>query len=82
NEKSVFNHLYNDLILNYSLKSTRGVSGEEMVATFLYMFGQGASYRMLEEQFQHSSETIFRHFYHILSCVKKLSENIIRPIDP
>ncbi|QHO51256.1 uncharacterized protein DS421_1g29360 [Arachis hypogaea] len=53
-----------------------------MVATFLYMLGQGASYRMLEEQFQHSSEIIFRQFHHVLSCVKKLAKNIIRPIDP
>ncbi|QHO28277.1 Harbinger transposase-derived nuclease [Arachis hypogaea] len=51
---SVFNRLCNDLVLNYGLKSTRSVSGEEMVATFLYMLGQGASYRMLEERFQHS----------------------------
>ncbi|XP_020963389.1 uncharacterized protein LOC110265009 [Arachis ipaensis] len=80
--KSVFNHLCNDLVLNYGLKSTRDVSGEEMVTTFLYMLGQGASYRMLEERFQHSSETIFRQFHHVLSCVKKLVKNIIRPIDP
>ncbi|XP_016196079.2 uncharacterized protein LOC107637150 [Arachis ipaensis] len=80
--KSVFNRLCNDLVLNYGLKSTRGVSGEEMVATFLYMLGQGASYRMLEERFQHSGETIFRQFHHVLSCVKKLAKNIIRPIDP
>ncbi|KAL4299670.1 hypothetical protein AHAS_Ahas17G0124100 [Arachis hypogaea] len=53
-----------------------------MVTTFLYMLGQGASYRMLEERFQHSSETIFRQFHHVLSCVKKLVKNIIRPIDP
>ncbi|XP_057747457.1 uncharacterized protein LOC130966657 [Arachis stenosperma] len=79
--KSVFNHLCNDLVLNYGLKSTRGVSGEEMVATFLYMLGQGASYRILEERFQHSGETIFRQFHHVLSCVKKLAKNIIRPID-
>ncbi|XLS99557.1 hypothetical protein HN51_042292 [Arachis hypogaea] len=50
--KLVFNRLCNDLVLNYDLKSTH-VSGEEMVATFLYMLGQGAFYRMLEEQFQH-----------------------------
>ncbi|XP_072064172.1 uncharacterized protein [Arachis hypogaea] len=80
--KSVFNRLCNDLVLNYGLKSTRGVSGEEMVAIFLYMLGQGASYRMLEERFQHSGETIFRQFHHVLSCVKKLAKNIIRPIDP
>ncbi|XLU77816.1 hypothetical protein S245_001237, partial [Arachis hypogaea] len=43
--KSVFNRLRNDLVLNYGLKSTRGVSGEKMVATFLYMLGHGASYR-------------------------------------
>ncbi|RYR49559.1 hypothetical protein Ahy_A07g036069 isoform B [Arachis hypogaea] len=79
---SVFNRLCNDLVLNYGLKSTRSVSGEEMVATFLYMLGQGASYRMLEERFQHSGETIFRQFHHVLSCVKKLAKNIIRPIDP
>ncbi|XP_072062297.1 uncharacterized protein [Arachis hypogaea] len=80
--KSVFNRLCNDLVLNYGLKSTRGVSREEMVATFLYMLGQGASYIMLEKQFQHSGETIFRQFHHVLSCVKKLAKNIIRPIDP
>ncbi|XP_072073829.1 uncharacterized protein [Arachis hypogaea] len=80
--KSVFNRLCNDLVLNYGLKSTRGISGEEMVATFLYMLEQGASYRMLEERFQHSGETIFRQFHHVLSCVKKLTKNIIRPIDP
>ncbi|KAL4393555.1 hypothetical protein AHAS_Ahas02G0063700 [Arachis hypogaea] len=80
--RSMFNRLCNDLVLNYGLKSTRGVSGEEIVTIFLYMLGQGASYRMLEERFQHSVETIFHQFHHVLSCVKKLAKNIIRPIDP
>ncbi|XP_057746403.1 uncharacterized protein LOC130965658 [Arachis stenosperma] len=40
------------------------------------------SYRMIEERFQHSGETIFRQCHHVLSCVKKLAKNIIRPIDP
>ncbi|KAF7831727.1 protein ANTAGONIST OF LIKE HETEROCHROMATIN PROTEIN 1-like [Senna tora] len=55
---------------------------DEGVALFLYMIGHGATYRNVEERFQHSGETIHRKFYRVLKAVRKLRNDTIRPMDP
>ncbi|KAF7820439.1 putative nuclease HARBI1 [Senna tora] len=46
------------------------------------MIGQGATYKNVEERFQHSRETIHRQFHQVLLAVRKLGNDIIRPVDP
>jgi len=80
--KHVFRQLVNDLTHKYNLKPTRNVSLDEGVAIFLYTVGYGATYRNVEERFQHSGETIHRQFYKVLKAIKKLGNDNIRPLDP
>ena len=44
------------------LKDTRNMSFEEQLAIFLMTIGHNERNRMIQEQFQHSGETISRHF--------------------
>ncbi|KAF7820640.1 serine/threonine-protein phosphatase 7 long form-like protein [Senna tora] len=46
------------------------------------MIGHGATYWNVEENFQHSEETIHRQFHKVLKTVKKLGNDNIRPLDP
>src|ERR1044072_8859431 len=50
--KHVFLHLCDTLQNKYNLRPTRNVGIHEQVALFLYMLGQPASVRNLEERFQ------------------------------
>jgi hypothetical protein len=43
-----------------SLGSSRSISVEQKLAMFLFSIGRGASNRVVQEAFQHSSETISR----------------------
>jgi hypothetical protein len=42
---------------------------EEMVAMFLVIVGHGVGNRMIQERFQHSGETVSRHFHRVLHGV-------------
>ena len=68
-------------ILN-GLESTRKMTIEEMVAMFLMVIGHGAGNQMIQERFQHSRETISRHFHQVLMACLKLAMVIIKPKDP
>jgi len=61
---------------------TKHIEVEESVVFFLYMIGLGSTYREVEEQFQHSRETIHNHFYKVLKVLYKLGNHIIRPTNP
>ncbi|XP_073133725.1 uncharacterized protein [Henckelia pumila] len=80
--KHVFYKLCDDLLQKYSLKVTKGVDIYEKVGLFLYMIGQPASVRNVQERFQHSGETVSRHFHSVLHSIWKLSRDIIKPVDP
>ena len=80
-EKHVFQGFCRELTENYGLSRTRNVSIEEMVAMFLITLGHGLGNRMIQERFQHSGETVSRHFIKVLDAVYKMSTNIIEPID-
>ncbi|KAM3266436.1 putative nuclease HARBI1 [Capsicum annuum] len=54
---------------------------EEMVAMFLMVLGHGVGNRMIQERFQHSGETVSRHFHHVLYGCSKLTRDIIKPKD-
>ncbi|KAJ0781661.1 hypothetical protein HanPI659440_Chr06g0251791 [Helianthus annuus] len=75
----VFKSLCSDLRMHYSPKETRNVSIEESVGIFLLILAHGCGNRLAQEIFNHSGETIHRHFHHVLRAVLKLSGDIIMP---
>ncbi|XP_052627550.1 uncharacterized protein LOC128134141 [Lactuca sativa] len=74
-----FRQLCIDLTTNYGLQQTRKVSIEESVGIFLMTLAHGRSNRFVQEFFNHSGETIHRHFHTVLEAVLKLSADIIKP---
>jgi hypothetical protein len=53
-----------------------------MVAMFLVVVGHGVGNRMIQERFQHSGETVSRHFHDVLFACLSLSMKYIKPQDP
>ncbi|KAG5046384.1 hypothetical protein JHK86_015790 [Glycine max] len=81
-KKLVFLELCDILETKYNLKKTRNVSIYEQVGLFLYMLSQPGSVRNCEERFQHSGETISRHFHNVLEAVCMFAKDIIKLVDP
>nr|XP_033510943.1 uncharacterized protein LOC117275744 [Nicotiana tomentosiformis] len=77
--KSVFLDLSKDLTDKYGLKPTRGMSVYEELGMFLMIYAHGAGNRLVQEIFQHSGETIHRHFHSVLKAIGKLARDIIQP---
>lgn len=69
--KPVLRQLVWELTDRYGLTPTKNIGVEDNVALFLYMEPHN-----VQEQFQHSSETIHNHFHRVLEVVYK-----IRPVD-
>ncbi|XP_062075958.1 protein ALP1-like [Humulus lupulus] len=61
------------------IKDTREIKVEEAVAIFLIIVGQNVGMRLIADRFQHSLETIDRHFHLTLKAICKLGQDIIRP---
>ncbi|XP_024641527.2 uncharacterized protein [Medicago truncatula] len=80
-EKHIFHKLCHELV-EHDLKSSKHMGVEEMVAMFLVVVGHGVGNRMIQERFQHSGETVSRHFYRVLHACLKLSFKYIKPEDP
>jgi len=79
--KTIFRRLVDELTQKYGLQHTKNVTVEESVVMFLYILGQGATYRNVEERFQHSGETVHRQFDRVLKATRKLGNDIIRHVD-
>ena len=60
------------------LQDTRGVAVEEQVAIFIYAISKNASNRHLQWRFQHSGETISRHFGAVLRAMIQLTRSYIQ----
>ncbi|XP_050877618.1 uncharacterized protein LOC127081403 [Lathyrus oleraceus] len=80
-EKHIFNLICTKLV-EHGLKSSKRMGVEEMVAMFLVVVGHGVGNRMIQERFQHSGETVSRHFHRVLRACLKLSMKYIKPEDP
>ncbi|KAL0015691.1 hypothetical protein SO802_002760 [Lithocarpus litseifolius] len=78
----VFLQLCNVLQHTYGLQHIRHIRLEELVSICLMILGQGACYRMVQERFQHSGETIHRHFHRVLKRLNIMSMDIFKPSDP
>ncbi|XP_028782070.1 uncharacterized protein LOC114738210 [Neltuma alba] len=80
-EREVFFSLCTEL-QQHGLTETRNVGIHEMVAMFLNTVGHALSSRMQQERFQHSGETISRHFHNVLLACCRLAMSNIKPKDP
>ncbi|XP_038715078.1 uncharacterized protein LOC120008776 [Tripterygium wilfordii] len=81
-QKGVFVDLCNVLTTKYGLVTTRELGAKEIVAIFVYIVAQGVGNRTMQDRFQHSGETIHRHFHSVLESLYRMSKDIIKPRDP
>ncbi|XP_051117938.1 uncharacterized protein LOC127242440 isoform X2 [Andrographis paniculata] len=78
-DKHVFQKLGNTLRHRAMLRDTPGVMIEEQLAIFLNVVGHNERNRVIQERFQHSGETISRHFNNVLKALKSLSREFLQP---
>ncbi|KAI3447131.1 hypothetical protein Pfo_003796 [Paulownia fortunei] len=76
-EKHVFLRLAKELRQINLLNDSREVSVEEQLAIFLMTIGHDERNKMLQEHFQHSGETISRHFNTVLKALMNFSMSAI-----
>ncbi|XP_070036355.1 uncharacterized protein [Nicotiana tomentosiformis] len=55
------------------------MSAYEELGMFLMICAHGVGNQLVQENFQHSGETIHRHFYSVLKAIGKLARDIIQP---
>lgn len=78
-DKHVFLKLSDSLRRRGMLRDTAGVMIEEQLAIFLNIVGHNERNRVIQERFQHSGETISRHFNNVLKAIKSLSREFLQP---
>ena len=78
----VFLQLCNVLQHTYGLQHTRHIRPKDLVGICLMILGQGACHRLVQERFQHSGETIHRHFHRVLKRLNVMSMDIFKLFDP
>ncbi|KAI8031058.1 putative nuclease HARBI1 [Camellia lanceoleosa] len=78
-DKHVFHKLCDTLRQKGMLRDTAGVMIEEQMAIFLNIVGHNERNRVIQERFQHSGETISRHFNNVLKAIKSLSREFLQP---
>ncbi|XP_057481352.1 uncharacterized protein LOC130768336 [Actinidia eriantha] len=78
-DKHVFHKLSDTLRQKGMLRDTPGVMIEEQLAIFLNIVGHNERNRVIQERFQHSGETISRHFNNVLKAIKSLSREFLQP---
>nr|CAD1829276.1 unnamed protein product [Ananas comosus var. bracteatus] len=59
------------------ISSTINMTADEQLSIFLYGVGHGVANRILAETFQHSGETISRHFNNVLRGIVRLKDDYI-----
>ena len=74
----VFQFLCSELQSKGGLVSTRFTTVEEQVSMFLWTVARGASNRDVQEQFQHSGETVSRYFHLVLHAINQLVPEYIK----
>lgn len=77
-DKHVFHKLCNILRERGLLRDTAGVMIEEQLAIFLNIVGHNERNRVIQERYQHSGETISRHFNNVLRALKSLSREFLQ----
>nr|CAD1839494.1 unnamed protein product [Ananas comosus var. bracteatus] len=59
------------------IRGTRYMTADEQLAIFLFCVGHGVANRVLAETFQHSGETISRHFNNVLRGIVMLKDDYL-----
>jgi len=77
----VFDALCHKMETDYGLQDTEQVQVDESVGMFLYFLSSREKNRRLQERFQHSGETIHRHFYTVLDAMVRMANDYIVPGD-
>src|SRR5271170_4864332 len=78
----VFQFLCSELKSKGSLVDSKFVSVEEQVTMFLFTIAHASSNREVQERFQHSGETVSRHFHAVLQAMDQLIPQYIKLTDP
>src|SRR5271170_631901 len=79
----VFQFLCSELKSKGSLVDSKFVSVEEQVTMFLFTIAHASSNREVQERFQHSGETVSRHFHAVLQAIMdRLIPQYIKLTDP
>lgn len=78
-DRHVFQKLCGIFRQRAMLRDTSGVMIEEQLAIFLNVIGHSERNRVIQERFQHSGETISRHFNNVLKAIKSLSREFLQP---
>ncbi|XP_065628512.1 uncharacterized protein LOC112016895 isoform X1 [Quercus suber] len=82
-KKEVFQNLCQVLQHDYGLQHSRNIRLEESVAICLLILGHGTCNRMVQEIFQHSGETISRHFEKMVTLLgARFAAAYVKPSDP
>uniref|UniRef100_A0A0R0KQM1 DUF8040 domain-containing protein n=1 Tax=Glycine max TaxID=3847 RepID=A0A0R0KQM1_SOYBN len=79
-EKDMFNQLYIELV-EHDLQGTKQMGVREMVIMFLNTIGHEIGNTMIQKRFQHSKETVNRHFHKVLVVCLRLAFKYIKPQD-
>jgi DDE superfamily endonuclease len=74
----VFQFLCLELKRHGGLAPSRYVGVEEQVAMFLHAVAHSCSNREVQERFQHSRETVSRHFHYVLQALNRLMPRYIK----
>lgn len=74
---TAFSALRDALFQTGLVQNTRNMTIEEQLGIFLYCVGHGVANRVLAETFQHSGETISRHFNNVLRAIVTLKDEYI-----
>ena len=77
--KELFFFLCHQLQTVGNLKESRHVSIYEQVMMFLLIVGHDTRNRVVQERFQHSGETVSRHFNRVLRAICRLGKQLIHP---
>ena len=82
-KKEVFLNLCQVLQRDFGLQHSRNIRLEESVAICLLILGHGTCNRMVQEIFQHSGETISRHFEKMITLLgAPFAAAYVKPSDP
>ena len=58
------------------------INVEEMVSMFLHTLAHDVKYRMIQQEFVRSSETISKHFNLVLLVVLRLDDELLKKLQP
>ena len=78
-DKETFMNLCDHLKRHENLQDTQLVTVEEAVAMFLLIIGHNVRMRVLTNRFQHSIETVTRHFKEVKCALCRLGKILICP---